>query len=146
MCGRRTRLFQFSIHLFKGMAEAALYCAHSLFDARRAGHARRARGAKRGGPGGFPTARVLPFSLEGGLDGLLLRVTIPPAHPPARRDVPLAQARAFQSSSSLVKGVAKAALYCAHRTSTVSPCAFCEQEGHLAASAFPPFELASTSL
>jgi hypothetical protein len=32
-----------------------------------------------------------------------------------------------------VKGVAKAALYCAHRTSTVSPCAFCEQEGHLAA-------------
>jgi len=32
-----------------------------------------------------------------------------------------------------LKGVAKAALYCAHRTSTVSPCAFCEQEGHLAA-------------
>jgi len=38
---------------------------------------------------------------------------------------------AFQSSSSLVKGKAEAALYCAHRTSTVSPCAFCEQEGHL---------------
>jgi hypothetical protein len=32
-----------------------------------------------------------------------------------------------------LKGVVKAALYCAHRTSTVSPCAFCEQEGHLAA-------------
>ena len=31
------------------------------------------------------------------------------------------------------RGVAEAALYCAHRTSTVSPCAFCEQEGHLAA-------------
>jgi hypothetical protein len=29
--------------------------------------------------------------------------------------------------------VAEAALYCAHRTSTVSSCAFCEQEGHLAA-------------
>jgi hypothetical protein len=29
--------------------------------------------------------------------------------------------------------VAEAALYCAHRTSIVSPCAFCEQEGHLAA-------------
>jgi hypothetical protein len=28
--------------------------------------------------------------------------------------------------------LAKAALYCAHRTSTVSSCAFCEQEGHLA--------------
>jgi hypothetical protein len=34
--------------------------------------------------------------------------------------------------------VAEAALYCAHRTSTVSPCAFCEQKGHLAAPS-PPF-------
>jgi hypothetical protein len=33
----------------------------------------------------------------------------------------------------LLKGVTKAALHCAHRTSTVSSCAFCEQEGHLAA-------------
>src|SRR5678809_308796 len=32
-----------------------------------------------------------------------------------------------------LKGVAKAALYCAHRTSTFLSCAFCEQEGHLAA-------------
>jgi len=30
------------------------------------------------------------------------------------------------------KGVAKAALDCAHRTSTFLSCAFCEQEGHLA--------------
>jgi hypothetical protein len=30
-----------------------------------------------------------------------------------------------------LEGVAEAALYCAHRTSTVSSCAFCEQEGHL---------------
>jgi hypothetical protein len=36
------------------------------------------------------------------------------------------------------KGVTKAALYCAHRTSTVSSCAFCEQEGHLA-TPFPSF-------
>jgi len=36
------------------------------------------------------------------------------------------------------KGVAEAALYCTHRTSTVPPCAFCEQEGHLAAP-FPSF-------
>ena len=28
--------------------------------------------------------------------------------------------------------MAKAALYCAHRTSTAVSCAFCEQEGHLA--------------
>jgi hypothetical protein len=34
-----------------------------------------------------------------------------------------------------LRGVAEAALYCAHRTSTVSSCAFCEQEGHLAAPA-----------
>jgi hypothetical protein len=32
----------------------------------------------------------------------------------------------------------QAALYCAHRTSTVSSYAFCEQEGHLAA---PPLSL-----
>jgi hypothetical protein len=30
-------------------------------------------------------------------------------------------------------GVVEAALYCAHRMSTVLSCAFCEQEGHLAA-------------
>src|SRR4249920_1210366 len=35
--------------------------------------------------------------------------------------------------SLLFRGGAKAALNCAHRTSTVSPCAFCEQGGHLAA-------------
>ncbi len=36
----------------------------------------------------------------------------------------------------LLRGAAKATLYCAHRTSTVSSCAFCEQEGHLAAPLF----------
>jgi hypothetical protein len=35
--------------------------------------------------------------------------------------------------TSLSRGVAKAALDCAHRTSTVLSCAFCEQGGHLAA-------------
>ena len=39
-------------------------------------------------------------------------------------------------SSPLVKGVVEVALYCAHRTNTVSPCAFCEQEGHLAAPSY----------
>jgi hypothetical protein len=77
-----------------------------------------------------------------------LRVSFSPAHPLAdifhppyppiasqsiSRDVPLSQARAFQFSLSLVRGVAEAALYCAHRTSTVLSCAFCEQEGHPAA-------------
>src|SRR5256885_2097537 len=78
--------------------------------------------------------QVSSLSIQGwGLIDLPLRAAFSPAHPLARRDVPLARARAFQSSSSLVKGVAKAALYCAHRTSTVSPCAFCEQRGHEAA-------------
>jgi hypothetical protein len=45
----------------------------------------------------------------------------------------LSRAKPFLFSLPLIRGVAKAALYCAHRTSTVSPCAFCEQEGHLAA-------------
>jgi hypothetical protein len=76
---------------------------------------------------------LLVLSQGWGLIDLPLRATFSPARPLARRDVPLARARVFQSSSSLDKGVAKAALYCAHRTSTVSPCAFCEQEGHLAA-------------
>jgi len=35
-------------------------------------------------------------------------------------------------ANPLLRGVAKAALHCAHWTSTVPSCAFCEQEGHLA--------------
>ena len=50
----------------------------------------------------------------------------------------LSQARVFQFSLPLFRGVAKAALNCAHRTSTVSSCAFCEQGGHLAAP-YPSF-------
>jgi hypothetical protein len=49
------------------------------------------------------------------------------------KDVPFTLARAFRFLTPFLEGVAKAALHCAHRTSTVSPCAFCEQEGHLAA-------------
>ena len=85
---------------------------------------------------GFPDR---PFSLLGG--GL---VESPTARDfltrplLAHRDVPAAQARAFRFSTPLWKGVAEAALYCAHRTSTFLSCAFCEQEGHLAApSIFP---------
>ena len=73
-----------------------------------------------------------------GLNDLPLRASFSPSHPLARRDVPLARARAFYSFLFLVKGVAKAALYCAHRTSTFLSCAFCEQEGHLA-TPFPSF-------
>ena len=42
-------------------------------------------------------------------------------------------------SIHLLKGAAEAAFHCAHRTSTVSSCAFCEQERHLAAPS-PPSE------
>ena len=41
--------------------------------------------------------------------------------------------RAFRFLLSFLEGVAEAALYCAHRTSTFLLCAFCEQEGHLVA-------------
>jgi hypothetical protein len=81
--------------------QTVLHCAHSFFDARRARHAGRARWAKRGGPGGFPTARI-------------------------QRGPPSLSLHHF-------RGEAKVALDCAHRTSTVSSCAFCEQGGHLAA-------------
>ena len=50
--------------------------------------------------------------------------------------------RPFRFPIPLCRGVAKAALYCAHRTSTVSLCAFCEQEGHLAAPPPHPSEAA----
>jgi hypothetical protein len=36
-----------------------------------------------------------------------------------------------------LEGVAEAALYCAHRTSTFLSCAFCEQEGHLVTPSHP---------
>ena len=77
-----------------------------------------------------------------------LRAVFSPAHPLAdifhppyppiasqsiSRDVPLTRARAYQFAKPPFRGVAKAALYCAHRTSTALSCAFCEQGGHLAA-------------
>ena len=75
----------------------------------------------------------LVLSRGWGLIDLLLRTAFSPAHSMARRDVPLALAKALNSLSLYLEGVAKAALYCAHRTSTFRACAFCEQEGHLAA-------------
>ena len=82
------------------------------------------------------------------LNDLPLRTTFSPArhwqifftgptlglHPKSiSRDALLAQARAFYFPKSfIIKGVAKAALHCAHGTNTVLLCAFCEQEGHLA--------------
>ena len=41
--------------------------------------------------------------------------------------------RPLPCSTHLLKGVAEAALHCAHRTSTFLSCAFCEQEGWLPA-------------
>jgi hypothetical protein len=69
------------------------------------------------------------FSLEGGLDGLPLRVS--------NESLPV--------SSIYLKGSGQVALHCAHRTSTFLSCAFCEQEGHLAAP-LPTSKLARISL
>src|SRR4029077_18665694 len=73
--------------------------------------------------------RFSAFFLEGGLDDLPLRVFFPPAHPLARRDVPLARAKVFRFSHLCPKWNSQTVLHCAHGTSTVSSCAFCEQEG-----------------
>jgi len=58
-------------------------------------------------------------------------------HPPPTPGAPRRALYPWQGPSNslyfFLEGVAEAALYCAHRTSTVSPCAFCEQKGHLAA-------------
>ena len=70
-----------------------------------------------------------PSPLEGGLFDLPLRAAFSPAHPLARRDVPLPQTRAFRFSPCCPMGNSRTILHCAHRTSTVSSCAFCEQEG-----------------
>ena len=73
-----------------------------------------------------------------GLIDLPLRVAFSPAHPLARRDVPLARARAFNSLYLSSRGVAEAALYCAHRATTASSWGLCEQEGHLATPLLQP--------
>src|SRR5437016_12038513 len=56
-------------------------------------------------------------------------LTLPPS---TRQDASLCPARAFlfcHSLYTLTQGSGQISLYCAHRTSTVSSCAFCEQEG-----------------
>jgi hypothetical protein len=51
----------------------------------------------------------------------------------------------FQFSIPLFRGVAQAALYCAHRATTALSWGLCEQEGHLAApSPFLPLALISS--
>ena len=47
--------------------------------------------------------------------------------------LPLRASNEYFPSSATFQRSGKAALDCAHRTSTVSSCAFCEQGGHLAA-------------
>ena len=82
------------------------------------------------GPHGFSN---LLFSLLGG--GWLnpqLRATFSPAQPTGTPRRAISPSEGLPILSTSLKGVAEAALCCAHRTCTVSPCAFCEQEGHLA--------------
>ena len=103
----------------------------------------------------FPTVPSLLVISQGwGLIDLPLRATFSPSPPtgtPRRAISPcagllrprVARAQKINSlhpllcSNRLLRGVAEAALYCAHRTSTVSSCAFCEQEGHLATPRLP---------
>ena len=56
-----------------------------------------------------PSSLAFP-SPEGGLIGLPMLAAFSPAHPLARRDVPLTRARAFYFPKPFLKGVAKDAL------------------------------------
>ena len=56
-----------------------------------------------------------------------------PLHPETRLVPNKAAARTFQLLIPHLRGVAEAALYCAHRATTASSWGLCEQEGHLAA-------------
>ena len=112
---------------------------------------RRIAGGTDQGADWSPTARVIPTRISLPRVAWSILDCARPSHPPTHwqifftrpnppiasqsisRDVPVALARAFQFLMPLLEGVAEAALYCAHRTSTALPCAFCEQEGHLAA-------------
>ena len=78
----------------------------------------------------LPSSPVYFILIEGGFGWVLHCAQL--CHPPnplARRDVPVAQARALQFSHFSPEGNSQTVLHCAHRTSTVSSCAFCEQEG-----------------
>jgi len=50
-----------------------------------------------------------------------------------KKPVSEAAARIFRLPIPLIRGVAEAALYCAHRATTALSWGLCEQEGHLAA-------------
>ena len=71
-----------------------------------------------------------PLTLPGWQGGAAL-CCAPHSHPPtrARRDALFIQARAFRFSPPCPKRSRQTVLHCAHRTSTASSCAFCEQEG-----------------
>src|SRR5262245_4317555 len=76
----------------------------------------------------FPSSS-LAISQRWELIDLPLRATFSPSHPLARRDVPLTQGRVFLCFLLGPQGSRQAVLHCAHRTSTVSSCAFCEHKG-----------------
>src|SRR4029079_4348400 len=63
--------------------------------------------------------------------------TGPPSATPRRAISPGEYLPILYFSIPFFRGVAEASLYCAHRTSTFLSCAFCEQEGHLAAPLSP---------
>ena len=70
----------------------------------------------------IPPFQARSLSLQGwGLIDLPLRATFSPAHPLARRDVPLARSEALPISLYLsLREWPKLPLHCAHRTSTAS--------------------------
>ena len=94
----------------------------------------------------MPAVSPLPFRacspslLEGGLIGLPLRATFSPAHPLARRDVPLAQARAFRFSHFPLGGAARLSFTARIEGAHSDRAASASKKDGLAAP-FPPSEL-----
>ena len=96
-----------------------------------------------------PETRLVPSKgaanyhfIRGGWDDPNCAQRSPPAHLLARRDVPFARARAFGFSPLRPQGSSQTVLHCAHRTSTVLSCAFCEHKGWSGCSPFCSSEAA----
>ena len=129
-CGRRARPFH-SLHLTQGEWPRLPFIARDILTRPAQSAPRRAllprehsftvrvlRARRAPGHSLFFLTSLLLSSLGLAWIGSLLRAAFSPAHPLARRDVPVAQARAFRFSPLFTRGNSQTVLHCAHRGST----------------------------
>jgi hypothetical protein len=131
-----------SQHSFKMLKKARLFtrpprgCQDSLFaQGRTLPQPRPQRVAQNGSS----KLACVPCPQDGPDESLTARdfLTRPPTGTPRRAMSPGEGLPILYFSLPLFRGVAEAALYCAHRATTVSSWGLCEQEGHLAAPRYP---------